>query len=110
MHNRRINQLLPTAGLAVVCAALGAAWVFEPSFAPEGWLGRLIVLLCALLVALAAVRIAFLQAAKTAQAARVHIDYLCALEPAELIQSEQHDNVPLRKEDRFWRGVCEQVR
>src|SRR3954454_16201276 len=76
MHNRRLNQLWPTAALAVVCAALGAAWVVEPSLAPEGMVGRLTVLVCAMLLALVAVRIAFLQAAKTAQAARVHIDYL----------------------------------
>jgi two-component system phosphate regulon sensor histidine kinase PhoR len=110
MHNRRTRTLLPTASLAAVCAALGVAWVVEPSFAPEGITGRLTVLLCASLLILVAVRIAFLQAAKTAQAARVHIDYLCSLEPTELLQTEHQDDVPLRKEDRFWRGVCEQVR
>ena len=44
MIERRLIRLFPTAALAVVCAAVGLAWVIEPALAPEGWAGRLAVL------------------------------------------------------------------
>ena len=70
MIERRVTQLLPTAGLAIVCAALGLAWVVEPSLAPAGWAGRLTVLLAGVCLALLAARIALLQTAKAAESAR----------------------------------------
>src|SRR5436190_18283452 len=110
MIERRVTQLLPTAGLAVGCAALGLAWVVEPSLAPGGWAGRLTVLLAGVSLALLAVRITFIQAAKGAQSARRYIDCLCGLEPHALNDQESLDALPLRKEDRVWRDLCQRVR
>src|SRR5688572_21919998 len=110
MIERRIIQLVPTAGLAVVCAVLGLAWVAEPSLAPGGWGGRLAVLLVGVSLALLAVRITFVQAAKGAQSARRYIDCLCGLEAHALNDQNALDAIPLRKEDRVWRDLCQRVR
>src|SRR5687768_2228479 len=109
MIERRILQLLPTAGLAVVCAAVGLAWVFEPALAPSGWSGRLAVLLTGVSLALLAVRVSVLQASKSAQSARRYIDQLCALEPSALSEDETADAVPLRRDDYIWRELCKKV-
>ena len=98
------------AGLAVVCAALGLAWVIEPSLAPAGWGGRLAVLLIGISLALIATRIVALQALKSTQSARRYIDSLCSQELHALSDQEALDAVPLRKEDRLWRESCERVR
>jgi two-component system, OmpR family, phosphate regulon sensor histidine kinase PhoR len=103
-------QLLPTAGLAVVCAALGLAWVIEPSLAPAGWAGRLAVLIVGVSLALIAVRTIGVQALKSAQSARRYIDCLCGLEPGALHDETALDSIPLRKEDRVWRELCQRVR
>src|SRR5438128_2594766 len=103
MIERRVTQLLPTAGLAVVCAAVGLAWVVEPSLAPSGWLGRLIVLLVGVSLAVVAIRITMVQVSKSAQRARHYIESLCSLELHALTENEPVESVPLRKEDRFWR-------
>src|SRR5580765_3819951 len=110
MTERRIMQLMPTAGLAVVCAALGVAWVIEPTLAPGGWAGRLAVLLVGISLALLAVRITFVQAAKSAQAARRYIDGLCGLGAIDLNNQDELDAIPVRKEDRVWRDLCQRVR
>src|SRR5262245_45718467 len=110
MIERRVMQLLPTAGLAVVCAALGLAWVVEPSLAPSGWAGRLAVLLIGASFALIAARILSIQATKGAQAARRYIDCLCGLELNALNDESALDTIPLRKEDLAWRDVCHRVR
>src|SRR5437867_9416993 len=100
MIERRVTLLLPTAVLAVVCAALGLAWVIEPSLAPGGWAGRLAVLLVGISLALLTVRITFVQAAKSAQAARRYIDALCGLGAVDLNDQDAPDAIPVRKEDR----------
>jgi two-component system phosphate regulon sensor histidine kinase PhoR len=110
MLERRITQLIPTAGLAMVCAALGVAWVIEPTLAPGGWAGRLAVLLVGMTLALLTVRITFVQAAKTAQSARRYIDALCGLGAIDLNDQDALDAIPLRKEDRLWRDLCQRVR
>jgi two-component system, OmpR family, phosphate regulon sensor histidine kinase PhoR len=110
MIERRVMQLLPTAGLAVVCAALGLAWVVEPSLAPGGWVGRLAVLLVGVTIALVAFHVTFVQAAKSARSARRYIDCLCALEAHDLNDQEARDSIPLRREDRVWRDLCHRVR
>ena len=110
MTERRVTQLLPTAGLAVVGVALGGAWVVEPSLAPSGWLGRLLVLASAIGLALFAVKIAMRQSAKTAEAARKYIDTLCRLEGPELHDEAAFDTIPLRKGDRIWRELCQAIR
>lgn len=109
MIERRITQLVPTAGLAVVCAALGLAWVVEPSLAPAGWPGRVLVLFAGLSLALLAVRLTLLQTAKAADSARRYIDQLCSLEPHALCHEEVQSEVPLRKGDRAWRELCDRV-
>lgn len=109
MIERRVTQLLPTAILAVVCAALGLAWVAEPSLAPSGWQGRLVVLTCGLSLALLAVRLTLLQTAKAAEAARRHIDALCALEAESLDSELVRETMPFRKEDGVWRELCQRV-
>jgi two-component system phosphate regulon sensor histidine kinase PhoR len=115
MIERRVTQLLPTAGLAVVCAALGLAWVVEPSLAPSGWAGRLTVLLAGFSLALLAVRVTFIQASKSTQRARQYIESLCSLELHALSDDEPVDGVPvhgvpLRKEDQLWLSACQKVR
>jgi two-component system phosphate regulon sensor histidine kinase PhoR len=110
MIERRFTQLIPTAGLAVVCAALGLAWVIEPTLAPGGWAGRLAVLLVGVSLALLAVRITFVQAAKSAQSARRYIDSLCGLGANELNNQDPDEAIPVRKEDRVWRDLCQRVR
>jgi two-component system phosphate regulon sensor histidine kinase PhoR len=110
MTERRIMQLIPTTGLAVVCAALGVAWVIEPTLAPGGWAGRLAVLLVGMTLGLLAVRITFVQAAKSAQAARRYIDGLCGLGANDLNNQDEIDTIPVRKEDRVWRDLCQRVR
>jgi len=110
MIERRITQLLPTAGLAVVCAALGLAWVVEPSLAPAGWAGRLTVLLAGVCLALLAARITLLQSAKAAESARRFIDCLCELDPHALGDNQILDTVPVRQGDRIWRELCQRVR
>src|SRR5438067_9312408 len=110
MIERHITQLIPTAGLAVVCAALGMAWVIAPMLAPGGWAGRLAVLLVGVSLALLVVRITFVQAAKSAQAARRYIDSLCGLGANELNNQDPDDAIPVRKEDRLWRDLCQRVR
>src|SRR5262245_31751114 len=110
MIERRVKQLLPTAGLAVVCAAVGLAWVVEPSLAPAGWAGRLAVLLIGIAFALIAAGIVGMQATKGAQAARRYIDCLCELELHALNNDEALDAIPLRKEDLVWRDLCQRVR
>jgi two-component system, OmpR family, phosphate regulon sensor histidine kinase PhoR len=110
MIERRIIQLLPTAGLAVVCAAVGAAWVIEPALAPQGWAGRLAVLLVGVSLALLAVRVSVLQTSKSAQSARRYIDQLCALEPHALSDDDASDPIPLRHDDYIWRELCQKVR
>jgi len=103
-------QFAPTAVLAVLCAALGLAWVVEPSIAPDGWCGRLAVLIGGLLVGLLAIRIVTVQVSKQAQAARRYIDSLCELEPHALHDDESSNAIPLRKEDHVWRELCQRVR
>jgi two-component system, OmpR family, phosphate regulon sensor histidine kinase PhoR len=110
MIERRVKQLLPPAGLAVGCAALGLAWVVEPSLAPAGWAGRLAVLLIGIAFALIAAGIVGIQASKGAQAARRYIDCLCELELQALNNDEALDAIPLRKEDLVWRDLCQRVR
>src|SRR4051794_31644772 len=110
MIERRVTQLLPTAGLAVVCAAVGLAWGVEPALSPRGWLGRLIVLRVGGLLALAALRITMIQPSKSARGARQYIESLCSLELHALSENEPVESVPLRKEDHFWREACRQVR
>jgi two-component system, OmpR family, phosphate regulon sensor histidine kinase PhoR len=110
MIERRVMQFLPTAVLAVLCAALGLAWVVEPSIAPDGWTGRLAVLIGGLLVGLLAIRIVVVQASKQAQSARRYIDSLCELEPHALHDDESTSAIPLRKEDHVWRELCQRVR
>src|SRR5439155_21173875 len=110
MIERRLSQLMPTAGLAVVCAALGVAWVIEPTLAPGGWAGRLAVLLVGISLALLVVRTTFVQAAKSAQAARRYIDALCGLGGIDLNDQDALDAIPVRKEDRVWRDLCQRVR
>jgi two-component system phosphate regulon sensor histidine kinase PhoR len=110
MIERRVLMLVPTATLAVVCAALAIAWVVEPTLAPGGWLGRLVVLLAAIGIALCAVRITMLQAARAAESARRYIDALCVLEACDLASDEATEHVPLRKSDEVWRRLCQRVR
>jgi two-component system phosphate regulon sensor histidine kinase PhoR len=110
MVDRRLSQLLPTAVLAAVCAALGVAWVLEPSFAPGGWAGRLAVLLVGISLALLAVRVTFVQAAKSAQSARRYLDCLCEMEATALSDEQTVGSIPLRKGDRAWRDLCHRVR
>jgi two-component system phosphate regulon sensor histidine kinase PhoR len=110
MIERRAMQLVPTAALAVVCAALGLAWVVEPSFAPAGWVGRLTVLLGGLSLALVAVQITLLQTSKAAVSARRYIDCLCGLEAHELSDDKMLESIPVRKGDRAWRDICQKVR
>jgi two-component system phosphate regulon sensor histidine kinase PhoR len=110
MIERRVLQLLPTAGMAVACAALGLAWVVEPSLAPGGWAGRLAVLLAGICLALLAVRISLLQSAKSAESARRYIDCLCGLEAHALGDDNVLDAIPLRKGDHVWRDLCQRVR
>jgi two-component system phosphate regulon sensor histidine kinase PhoR len=110
MIERRVTQLLPTAGLAIVCAALGLAWVVEPSLAPAGWAGRLTVLLAGVCLALLAARLALLQTAKAAESARRFIECLCALEPHALNDDAMLDSIPIRKGDQVWRELCHRVR
>jgi two-component system, OmpR family, phosphate regulon sensor histidine kinase PhoR len=110
MIERRVIQLLPTAGLAVVCAAVGLAWVAEPALAPDGWAGRLAVLLAGVSVALLAVRVSVIQASKAAQSARRHIDGLCALETHALGEEGIAEAIPLRHDDHIWRELCQKVR
>jgi two-component system phosphate regulon sensor histidine kinase PhoR len=110
MIERRVTQLLPTAGLAVVCAALGLAWVVEPSLAPAGWAGRLTVLLAGVSLALLAARVAFVQASKASESARRYIDCLLELEARGLADDSNLDVIPLRKEDVVWRELCQRVR
>ena len=96
MIERRVTQLLPMAALAVLLAALGLAWVIEPSLAPAGWMGRLAVLLAGVCIALFAFHITFVQAAKSAQSARRHIDCLCALDAQALNDQDALNAIPLR--------------
>jgi two-component system phosphate regulon sensor histidine kinase PhoR len=103
-------QLLPTAALAVCGAALGTAWVVEPSFAPAGWVGRLLVLSLGITLALFAVRIVMVQSCKTADAARKYIDTLCRLEGPDLHDEDAYDTLQLRKSDLVWRELCERIR
>jgi two-component system, OmpR family, phosphate regulon sensor histidine kinase PhoR len=110
MIERRVMQFVPTAILAVVCAALGLAWVVEPSLAPAGWEGRLAVLLIGISLALIALRVVGIQASKGAQSARRYIDCLCQLELHALNDEESLDSIPLRKEDCAWRELCQRVR
>lgn len=110
MIERRIIDLLPTAGLAVVCAAVGLAWVAQPALAPEGWAGRLAVLLVGVSLALLAVRVSVVQASKSAQSARRYIDQLCALEAQTLSDDESSDPIPLQHDDYIWRDLCRKVR
>ena len=110
MIERRIIQLLPTGALAVVCAAVGLAWVLEPALAPSGWSGRLAVLLVGVSMALLVVRISVIQVSKGAQAARSFIDDLCSLEAHALCDPEAETPVPVRKEDAIWRELCQKVR
>jgi two-component system phosphate regulon sensor histidine kinase PhoR len=110
MIERRIIQLLPTAALSVVCAAVGAAWVIEPALAPQGWSGRLAVLLAGFSIALLAVRISVLQASKGAQSARRYIESLCGLEAHVLCDPETGAAFPVRREDVVWRELCQKVR
>jgi len=101
---------MPTAILAVVCASLGLAWVVEPTLVPGGWAGRLAMLLAGVSLTLLAVRIMFVQAAKSAQAARRYIDSLCGLGAIDLNDQDVLDAIPVRKEDRLWRDLCQRVR
>src|SRR5205823_4010802 len=75
-----------------------------------GWAGRLAVLLVGVSLALLAVRITFVQAAKSAQAARRYIDGLCGLGALDLNNQDELDAIPVRKEDRVWRDLCQRVR
>jgi len=110
MTDRRVTQLLPTAALAALGTALGTAWVVEPSFAPAGWLGRLVVLLGGVALTLFAVRIVMVQSAKTAATARKYIDSLCRLEGPDLHDEAAFDTIQLRKEDRTWRELLGRIR
>lgn len=109
MIERRITQLAPTVALAVICAALGMAWVVEPSLAPGGWPGRLIVLGAGLGLALLAARLTLLQTAKAADSARKYIDCLCSLETHALTDPSVLGSMPLRKSDLAWRDLCSRV-
>src|SRR5262245_47327246 len=110
MIERRVMQLLPTAVLAVVSAALGLAWVVEPSLAPSGWGGRLAVLLAGVCLALLSVRITLLQSAKAAESARRYIECLCGLEAHALGDEHVLSAIPLRKGDHVWLELCQRVR
>src|SRR5688572_9048768 len=110
MIERRVMQLLPTAGLAVACATLGLAWVAEPSFAPAGWQGRLLVLLGGIALMLLVVRFGLVRSSKTAESTRRYIDRLCELQAAELDDETAFDSIPLRQGDQCWRELCQRVR
>jgi two-component system, OmpR family, phosphate regulon sensor histidine kinase PhoR len=110
MTDRRFTQLLPTAALAVVGAALGTAWVVEPSIAPAGWVGRLLVLAAGVTLALFAVRTVMVQGAKTAESARKYIDTLCRLEGPDLHDEAAFETIQLRKGDLVWRELCAKLR
>jgi two-component system phosphate regulon sensor histidine kinase PhoR len=110
MIERRMMQLLPTAGLAVVCATLGLAWVIEPSLAPGGWPGRLLLLLAGATLTLLVIRVGLVQSFKAAEATQRYIDTLCDLEAAHLNDEAAFDAIPLRQEDLAWRDVCQRVR
>ena len=110
MIERRITQIYPTAALAVVCAAVGLAWVVEPSFAPAGIVGRITVMIAGFSLAALAFRLALLQTSKAADAARRYLDTLCTLEQHALPIEQTLGVVPVRKGDRVWRELAERVR
>jgi two-component system phosphate regulon sensor histidine kinase PhoR len=110
MFDRRVTQLLPTGTLAAVCAAVGMAWVIEPTLAPGGWAGRLAVLLAGAALALLTARLTLFQADKAAESARRYIDSLCAAEPAALCEPDAFQPIPLRQSDAAWREVCHRAR
>jgi two-component system phosphate regulon sensor histidine kinase PhoR len=107
---RRVTNLLPTAGLAVICTTLGLAWVIEPGIAPTHWLQRLGVLLGGMALVVLVVRLAAVQARKAAQSAQGHIDRLCELDSHELQDSAVLEAVPVRKQDHVWQDACQRVR
>ncbi|HEX5103758.1 MAG TPA: ATP-binding protein [Pirellulaceae bacterium] len=110
MFERRFPHLMPTVILAVVCATLGLAWVIEPSFAPGGWPGRLIVLAAGTTIV---TLIAYLNTTRSQQSveiARQYIDRLCELEPAQLRDEAAFDALPQREGDRMWREMCQKLR
>lgn len=110
MIERRVTHLLPTAGLAVVCATLGLAWVVEPSFAPAGWAGRLTVLLGGIALSFLVIRLGLVRSFKAAESTRRYIDRLCEVDERELNDEAIFDTIPLRKEDQVWRDLCQRVR
>ena len=110
MIERRVTHLLPTAGLAAVCATLGLAWVVEPSFAPTGWAVRLTVLAVGISLVLLVIRWSLSQSFKMAESTRRYIDRLCTLDGRELDDPTAFDSIPLRQEDHCWREVCQRVR
>lgn len=110
MIERRMQHVLPTAGLAVVCATLGLAWVVEPSLAPGGWAGRLLLLMGGMSLTLLVIRISLIQSIKAAEATRAYINRLCELEARQLNDEAAFDVIPLRHEDRNWREACQRVR
>ncbi len=110
MSARRFNQLLTIAGPVVVFAVLGLAWVAWPALLPAGWLGRLVVVGSGIILGAAATLLAQCQLSNAAQAARKHIDALCALEPAALGDSEATSTGDSSHEDQAWGDLCNQVR
>ena len=76
----------------------------------QGWAGRLGLLLAGLSLGALAVRLTMFQASKGAQSARRYIDGLCDLEPHALNDEQATGAIPLRKEDRGWRELCQRVR
>jgi two-component system, OmpR family, phosphate regulon sensor histidine kinase PhoR len=110
MIDRRVMNVLPTAVLATLCAALGAAWVVEPSVAPAGWTGRLAILATGGGLILTAVWFGIVQTSKASAAVRRYIDRLCDLDAGELADEAAFDDLPLRRGDEQWRSVCQRVR
>ena len=80
LNDRRNLALVPMAILAVVCTALGLAWVLEPAFAPTMWPARLGLVIGGAALVLGTIRLALVQSRSAALAAERYIDRLCELD------------------------------
>lgn len=107
---RRLLNDLPSCVLALLCVALGAAWVVEPALAPVSWPVRMALLIGGCAVAATAWQVT--SSHKTRQQKALHrcLESLSQLDPYQLREAGEEDSLAIRALDQPLRGALERLR
>ena len=91
---RSLRNELPSGMLALLCIALGAAWVIEPAFAPVGLPARLAILIGGCTLAAAAWRVTSVQQQGEHKAVVRYLELLCRSDSHRLNDGGEGDAFP----------------